>query len=74
MAITPADLESMEKFFASVNLPVSFKLNAAITINDLPAYVNKIVVGIKNQQFSEAIAAPRLDDLVEIRKLLAKQS
>ena len=36
MITTPAELEDMEKFLAATTLPVEFKLNAGITIHDLP--------------------------------------
>ena len=70
MITTPAELESIEKFFAATTLPKVFKLNAGITIHDLPGYVSKILAGIRAEVFSDAVARPRWDDLVEIRKKL----
>ena len=71
MISTAAGLEAMEKFFATTTLPKEFKLNAGITIHDLPGNVNKIITGIKTQVYSEAVARPRWHDLVEIRRLLS---
>jgi len=73
MVTTSAELEAMEKFFTDTTLPKVFKLNAAVTINDLPGYVNKIIEGVKTGAMSDAIAAPRWYDLVEIRKILMKE-
>ena len=73
MVTTPAEMEAMENFFATTTLPKAFKLNAAITIHDLPGYVSKIITGIKTQVYSDAVARPRWDDLVEIRKILGKE-
>jgi len=71
MIVTAAELEAMEKFFATTTLPKEFKLNAGITIHDLPGYVNKIITGIKTQVYSDAVVRPRWHDLVEIRRLLS---
>jgi len=71
MIVTAAELEAMEKFFATTTLPKEFKLNAGITIHDLPGYAHKIITSIKTQVYSDAVARPRWNDLVEIRRLLS---
>ena len=74
MVTTPAELAAMEKFFSNTPLPKQLKLNAAVMINDLPGYVQKIMEGIKTGAMSDAVAAPRWDDLQEIRKVLNRKS
>ena len=73
MVTSPAELAAMEKFFINTPLPKQFKLNAAVTFNDLPRYINKIIEGIKTGAMSDAVAAPRCHDLREIRKALGKK-
>lgn len=73
MVTTAAELEAMEKFIAATTLPKIFKLNAAVTINDLLAYVDEIINGIKMKVFSDSVARARWDDLVEIRRILEKR-
>lgn len=49
MVTSPAELEAMEKFFAATPLPKVFKLNAAVTINDLPLMSIKLLLPLKRR-------------------------
>lgn len=60
----------MESFFASIQLPKVLKLNAAITINDLPVFIQRTLENVKNPQVSDRVISPRWEDLIVIRKQL----
>jgi len=70
MVTTATEIAAMEAFFKGQQLPKVFKLNAAATINDLPAFVQRTLENVKNPQVSDRVIGPRWDDLVEIRKML----
>lgn len=72
MVATPDEIKAMNEFFTSRKLDKVFKLNAGITINDLPKYIREILAALKANHMADAAARPRWDDLVQIRKMLGE--
>ena len=70
MVANSKEIEEMEFFFKGQQLPKIFKLNAAATIHDLPAFVQRTLENVRNPIVSDRVIGPRWDDLVNIRNLL----
>lgn len=68
MVATTAEIEAMEDFFKRQRLPKLFNINAAITIHDLPGFVQRTLENIKNPQVSDCVIGPRWVDLVRIKE------
>ena len=64
------ELKEIEGFFAGRRLPQTLKLNAATTINDLPAFIKEKIKLLKSGLVVDLIARVRWDDLCQIRQLL----
>ena len=73
MVATQGEIQAMDAFFKAKQLDKVFKLNQAITITDLPRFVQRILEGLLSGNMADAVARPRWDDLVRIKKILERQ-
>lgn len=72
MVATPQEIAELESFFKSATLPIQFRLNAATSISDLPAFVDQVLRNLKNGQVSDTALRPRYDDLLVIKAILSR--
>jgi len=72
MAFTIEQIEELENYFASIEIPQTIKLHGAITYQDLPKFVEENLKRLKEAKLAPVVMAPRYDDLVEIKKALSK--
>ena len=72
MAITKQQIEELEEYFATVDIPKTNKINNAITFLDLPKFVKENLQKLKESTVAQVVIAPRYDDLLEIKKALSE--
>ncbi len=72
MAFTIEQIEELENYFASIEIPQTIKLHGAITDQDLPKFVEENLKRLKEAKLAPVVMAPRYDDLAEIKKALSK--
>jgi len=74
--MTPTDLQlnEIEKYFNSRDLPAVFKLNAATTINDLRGFITNVFSIVRTPNVSELVVRVRWDDLCQIRRQLETEN
>lgn len=71
MTFTQEQIEELERYFATVEVPKTIKLHGAITFQDLPKFVEENLKKLKEAKLAQVAIAPRYDDLVEIKKTLS---
>ncbi len=68
------DIEALESFFASEEIPKTIKLHNAITFLDLPKFVTKNLRDLRDGSIVSAVIMPRYHDLLEIKKALSENT
>jgi len=73
MTPTEAEITDMEKFFAGVTLPLTFKPNPATTITDLKGFIQNVLRTIRMRDVADLVVRLRWDDLCQIRSIMEKE-
>ncbi len=64
------DLDELEAFFASINLPQTVKLDSGSVVNDLPTFLKSYCRTLRSG-ISPAVAEPRIYRLLKIKEILS---
>ena len=72
MSFTIEQIEELESYFASIEVPKTIKLHGAITFQDPPKFVEENLKRLKEAKLAQVVMAPRYEDLLEIKKALSK--
>jgi hypothetical protein len=67
------EIEALELFFKTVQLPKELKVNKAVTYMDLPKFVQENLIKIKTGALPDVVGKVRYDDLLEIKAMLSGQ-
>ncbi|GEM_PF-2982683 len=73
MIATPLEIQALETFFASINLPQTIRIyNNAVLYNDLPGFINDNIKKLKENKIAPVVLTPRYADLLEIKRVLTQ--
>jgi hypothetical protein len=73
MVASIEEINALEEWLAKVKLPMRLHLNSAEKINDLPAYITRVINNLKDLAITDTVLRPRYDDLLRIKFLLEKE-
>ncbi|MGE9310858.1 DUF6965 family protein [Niabella sp. CJ426] len=71
---SPQEIKLLEDYFKSVELPAQIKLNKAITVLDVPSFVQNCLNFCKDANAASVLVDPRYEDLVNLKAVLEEQS
>lgn len=71
MVATPQDINALESFFITLNLPKTLRIyNNAVIYHDLPNFISDNIKKLKEAKITDVVLAPRYADLLEIKRVL----
>lgn len=70
---SPEEIKLLEDYFKSVELPAQIKLNKAITVLDVPSFIQNCLNFCKDANTASVLVDPRYEDLVNLKAVLEQQ-
>lgn len=68
--VTIEDIEELERFFNSVDIPLVMKPNPGVTCFNTPQFIQNSLIVLKEGNLKGFYAEVRYNDLLQLRKLL----